>query len=336
MVGSDRPRFLWICRVESTTSRPYHPLVVKFWIRWIPAPLVRFFASPYVAGDSLAKAMTAAAELSSVRRLRTTLDLLAEGITSDALVQQNIATYLQMVDAVAADTRFADDLERPTLSLKLSSYTTDPLEKGGKARGAREAVFTIAEHAKRKGVRLTLDMESASWTDFTITVLRDLHAAGHSHVGCVVQARLNRTEADLDALPKGIRTRIVIGIYKESATIALTDKAPMKDRMLVFARKLLDRGHYVEFATHDETYVRRFLAEVVAVGKFDQNRYEVQMLYGVPRQRLLEELVSKGVRCRLYVPFALGWDMAIAYLRRRLDEYPAMMFLVVKNFLFRG
>ena len=31
---------------------------------------------------------------------------------------------------------------------------------------------------------------------------------------------------------------------------------------------------------------------------------------------------------RLYVPFAIGWDMAIQYLRRRLDEYPAMMFLV--------
>ena len=51
---------------------------------------------------------------------------------------------------------------------------------------------------------------------------------------------------------------------------------------------------------------------------------------------LQSELLERGVRCRLYVPFALGWPMAIAYLRRRLDEYPAMMFLVARNWLFRG
>jgi hypothetical protein len=35
------------------------------------------------------------------------------------------------------------------------------------------------------------------------------------------------------------------------------------------------------------------------------------------------------------VPFALGWDMAIQYLRRRLDEYPAMVWLVTKNLFSR-
>ena len=59
------------------------------------------------------------------------------------------------------------------------------------------------------------------------------------------------------------------------------------------------------------------------------------MLYGVPREGLLGELRRDGVRVRLYVPFALSWSMAIQYLRRRLDEYPAMMFLVTKNLVFR-
>ena len=65
------------------------------------------------------------------------------------------------------------------------------------------------------------------------------------------------------------------------------------------------------------------------------DRFEVQMLYGVPRTKILEDLRTKGVQSRLYVPFAMSWDMAIQYLRRRLDEYPAMMLLVIKNFLFR-
>jgi hypothetical protein len=59
------------------------------------------------------------------------------------------------------------------------------------------------------------------------------------------------------------------------------------------------------------------------------------MLYGVPRERFLAELRQRGVRTRLYVPFALGWDLAVEYLRRRLDEYPAMMWLVSKNLVLR-
>ena len=65
------------------------------------------------------------------------------------------------------------------------------------------------------------------------------------------------------------------------------------------------------------------------------DRFEVQMLYGVPRTKLLGQLVAQGVVSRLYVPFALSWPQAVAYLRRRLDEYPAMMFVVLKNLFAR-
>ena len=54
------------------------------------------------------------------------------------------------------------------------------------------------------------------------------------------------------------------------------------------------------------------------------------------RRRTPDLVVGQGVRVRLYVPFAIGWRMAIAYLRRRLDEYPTMAFLVLKNWFLRG
>jgi hypothetical protein len=66
-----------------------------------------------------------------------------------------------------------------------------------------------------------------------------------------------------------------------------------------------------------------------------KDRFEVQMLYGVPRERFLADLRRQGIKARLYVPFAIGWDMAIQYLRRRLDEYPALVLLVTKNMFFR-
>ncbi len=81
--------------------------------------------------------------------------------------------------------------------------------------------------------------------------------------------------------------------------------------------------------------VRWFLEEVVPRVGVGPDRFEVQMLYGVPRDRFLADLLRQNVKCRLYVPFALGWDLAIEYLRRRLDEYPAMMWLVTKNMCWR-
>jgi proline dehydrogenase len=129
--------------------------------------------------------------------------------------------------------------------------------------------------------------------------------------------------------------RLVIGIYREPPEHALTDKPAMKQRLLAFAERLLRAGHYVEFATHDEACVRKFVDDVVPRCGAGVDRFEVQMLYGVPRERLLGELRQRGVRARLYVPFALSWAMAIQYLRRRLDEYPAMMWLVSKNLIRR-
>lgn len=302
-------------------------------IRVIPAFLVRTFASPYVAGDSLDKAMAVVHKLKRERDLLATLDLLAEDIRTPAQVQQNLDTYLRMVDAVAvADMPAA---ARPTLSLKPSSYTTAAMQHGGDAAGSFAAMLQIVRAAAAKQVAVTIDMESRHWTDFTLDALHKIHAEGHRHVGCVLQTRLHRTEKDIDALPKGQRVRLVIGIYREPADQALVDKPAMKDRMLSFAERLLQRGHYVEFATHDDTYVRRFLEQVVPRTGAGKDRFEVQMLYGVPRDRFLADLRRQGVTARLYVPFALSWDLAIQYLRRRLDEYPAMVWLVTKNLLSR-
>jgi proline dehydrogenase len=307
--------------------------VVNPLIRLIPASLVRLFARPYVAGDALEKAMDVVHKLRRERGLLSTLDLLAEDIRTADQARGNLDTYLEMVDAVAGSG--LADADRASLSLKPSSYTVRPLQDGGDADGSLAAMQQIARRAQERGVALTVDMESRHWTDFTLDAVRQMHAAGLSHVGTVLQTRLHRTERDLDALPRGLRVRLVIGIYREPPEFALVDKAAMKERMLAFAETLLRRGHYVEFATHDDAYVRRFIEQVVPRVGASRDRFEVQMLYGVPRDRFLADLHRSGVRVRLYVPFALGWDMAIEYLRRRLDEYPAMVWLVTKNLFQR-
>ena len=118
--------------------------------------------------------MDVAAEIYEKNGFLTTLDLLAEGIDSQVVVQQNIATYLDMIDRVAEDSRFQTSGVRPTVSLKPSSYTTEPFESGGTATGSRDAILQICEHARSRGVGVSIDMESRLWTDFTLESLQGL------------------------------------------------------------------------------------------------------------------------------------------------------------------
>ena len=151
-------------------------------------------------------------------------------------------------------------------------------------------------------------------------------------VGTVLQTRLNRTEADLEKIPAGMRLRLVIGIYPEPSEVAIQDKREMKERMLRYSARLLERGVHVEFATHDDHFVQRFAQEVAPAAP---DRCEVQMLLGVPRARAYRSVRDGSwetpLPVRIYVPFAIGWDDATAYLRRRMEESPSMIWLVLRN-----
>jgi len=306
----------------------------------MPAALIRLFARPYVAGEGLASGLAVARRLLEGAGIVTTLDLLAEEVHSDALARTNVATYLEMVRGVAADPEFRSPRDRPTLSLKPSSFTCAPLDKGGDARGSREAIEEIAAEARRLGVALSIDMEDRTWTDWTLAVATDLFRRGFD-VGTVLQTRLHRTEGDLARIPEGMRVRMVIGIYLEPESVALTEKPAMKERLIVQSARLLDRGAYVEFASHDDAVVRRFLREVVAPRNLGGERYEVQMLYGVPRAELLVAIAQGQLTpsdrtpppVRLYVPFATVWAQATAYCRRRLRNNPQMAPYVALNLL---
>jgi len=305
-----------------------------------PGPIVRMFARPYVAGDTIEKGLAVAHRLLRDAGIVATLDLLAEDVKDAEQVRANRETYLETVRAVAADGRFHGPRERPTVSAKLSSFTVQPCDRGGDARGAREAMEELAVEARRLGVPLTIDMEDHAWTDLTLEIAIGLHRRGFD-VGTVLQTRLHRTERDLESIPEGMRVRMVIGIYPEPASIALTEKRPMKERLIAQSARLLDRGVYVEFATHDDAIIRRFFAEVVGPRGLGGERYELQMLFGVPRAELLGAVLAGELSppertpplVRLYVPFATAWEQATAYCKRRLRSNPQMLTYVLVNLL---
>ncbi len=295
----------------------------------VPGPLVRFFARPYVAGDSIQAALDVADEIRRDKQLLTTFDLLGEDVDTEKKVAANVEVYEQLIQRVADDSRLRVGEYQPTVSLKPSGFTAKDQDD------VRERLAHLVRFAHERQVGVTIDMEDRDWTDITIDVATALFREGLD-VGTVLQTRLHRTEADLEKIPEGMRVRIVIGIYPEPPDVAITDKNEMKERLLTYAKVLLHQGCFVEFGTHDEAFIERFAREVAPAAP---DRCEVQMLLGVPRDEVIGKLTSGdfGVTLpvRLYVPFAVGWSDATAYLRRRMDESPSMIWLVLRNIAAR-
>lgn len=292
----------------------------KFIINLAPSPLVRLFAGPYVAGDSIEAAIATAQKFWEKRQVCSTIDLLGEELENDEDVLYTVDVYERLINALGRQ-------EYATLSLKPTQL--------GSHRGTEHCgsiIEGIVARAEQHSIKVTLDMEDNSLTDLTLDIFRALKK-DHPTFGTVLQARLYRTDDDIKSL-QGLsaRIRICIGIYNEPREIALQNKPKMKKKLLEQLEVLFQEGHYPEIATHDETVISEALniAERLNVPK---DRYEVQMLMGVPKQDFQDELIRSGILVRLYVPFAEKWSYAAAYCKRRLDANPAMAAYILKNIL---
>jgi proline dehydrogenase len=289
----------------------------KTLVNLIPGPLVRIFAAPYVAGDTLEKALAAADRLHA-KGLTITLDVLGEAETTREKVTKAVDVYYRALAALK---------DRPfcTLSIKPGhfGYYVDP-------DFCKANIEGFAKACQAAGRGLTVDMEDTDITDWTLALYKELKPK-YPLLGTVLQSRLFRTEKDIEGLRGvGAHVRMCIGIYNVPASKAMTNKREMKENLLKLIRRLHEGGHYIAVATHDMEYLRkaRALLEELGVGK---DRCEFQMLLGVPRDHIQKELMDAGYTVRVYLPFAEDWKDSIAYLRRRLMESPMMAFLVLKN-----
>jgi proline dehydrogenase len=286
-----------------------------------PGPVVRVFAAPYVAGKGIESGVGKADEIWKTGRLSSTLDLLGEEVFKRADVEATIATYFGMVDPLR---------DRPYISVSCKPTQLGILESEAYCL---ENLRKVVARAASSGIRVTVDMEDHDFTDVTLRLFKALRDE-FDNVGTVLQSRLYRTKDDILALhAKPCRVRICIGIYNEPTSIAYQDKPAMKDKLFEYVQLLLDKGHFPEIATHDEPLIERCLEYLDKRG-CAKDAYEFQMLLGVPRQRIQQQIVASGRVMRLYVPFAEEWKYAVAYCKRRLAANPMMGAYVMKN-LFR-
>jgi proline dehydrogenase len=278
--------------------------------------LARYFASRFVAGETLDTAVPVVRELNG-RGISASLDLLGESVTSPAEARAAAATVVQIVERIAAERLECN------VSVKLTQMGLD-LDGALCAENLRR----ILDRARDVRCFVRIDMESSAHTQRTLDLFeRELLPAYRDGVGIVIQSYLRRSAADIERLiGAGARVRLCKGAYKEPAPVAFPRKADVDRSYLELMEQLLRRGTYPALATHDAVLIaaaRRF-AEANGIA---MSRFEFQMLHGI-RRDLQEGLKRAGYNVRVYVPFGTHW---YPYLMRRLAERPANIAFILGN-----
>jgi len=290
----------------------------NFIINLAPSPLVKIFARPYVAGDSIEAAVCTAQKFWEERHVHSTIDLLGEELEKDEDVQYTVGVYERLIAALG-------NQEFATISLKPTQLGS---HKG--TENCLKIIKGIVACAANHNIKVSLDMEDHPFTDMTLDIFRSIHKEFPTF-GTVLQSRLFRNDDDIKSI-EGLnaRIRLCIGIYNEPKDIALQRKPEMKAKMLSQLEVLFKDGHYAEIATHDEALILESI-NIAERLHIEKGKYEVQMLMGVPKQAFQDQLIKDGIPVRLYVPFAEKWNYATAYAKRRLAANPAMAAYILKN-----
>jgi proline dehydrogenase len=138
-----------------------------------------------------------------------------------------------------------------------------------------------------------------------------------------VQSYLHRAADDIARLAsRGAFVRLVKGAFAEPAIVAVRTRKQIDSRFrqavaTLMSPSSLAAGTYVAFGTHDDVIIEE-ICNVADQNGWASDRYEFEMLYGV-RPELHAELVSRGLKVRLYVPFGRDW---FPYAMRRVGESP--------------
>lgn len=268
---------------------------------------MRLGAARFVAGET-AEEFLAVARATNARGFAVACGILGESVDHVAEADAAADAYCALLETFARDGIDAN------VAFKLTHVGLDIDPERAYANAAR-----IAEAAKRTGNTMRMDMEQSRYVDRTLAIYRRLRAE-YDGVGCVLQANLRRSAADLRSL-LGLapNLRIVKGAYLEPADTAYPTRAEVDANYLALAETALAGDGYTAIATHDERIIAAVERIVGQRGLPKRGRFEFQMLYGISPASA-RSLLARGYRVRLAVPFGTFW---YPYLMRRLAERPA-------------
>jgi proline dehydrogenase len=282
-------------------------------------PLARRIARRFVAGEELDEAVDAIRALNA-KGITATFDQLGESVTVEQEARAAAQSYITLLE------RIQQTGIRSNASLKLTQMGLD-LD----TEFCYENVRPVIEKARDLGNFVRIDMEGSVHTQRTFDIFYRLHDAYPANVGIVVQSYLYRTWNDVDELiARQARVRLCKGAYNEPPSVAFPQKADVDRNYARLMHKLMAKGNYPGFATHDVrliNHAKQFAKEQ----KIGNERYEFQMLYGI-RPQLQEQLAREGYNMRVFVPYGQEW---YPYFMRRMAERPANVLFILSNLVKR-
>ncbi len=284
----------------------------------LPRFVVGRFARRYVAGETTGQALALAKSLNE-NGFEVTLDILGEHVRSAAEAGEVATTYADLYHQIAASG------VRANISLKPTHLG---LDMGWEV--CRTNLLKVLAAGRKTGNFLRIDMEDSPHTDKTIRLYHDCREQ-YDQVGPVLQAYLHRSAGDLARLMSpDLNFRLCKGIYREPPEAAIQDQAGISANFVALARQAFTGGAYLAIATHDRPLIDRLVALIKELD-VPPERFEFQVLHGVPMGGQLQDLLGRDFMVRIYVPFGEAW---YDYSMRRLKENPNIAGHVLGN-LFR-
>jgi len=284
---------------------------------YFPKALVGHLSRHYISGERLDDAVRVGRELMA-EGCCLTLDVLGEHVQRAEETTAYADLYVRVLERIRAEGLDANVSVKPTqMGLALDADL------------CRRNYQRIVGKAAELGNFVRIDMEDTPWTTATLDLHDEMRAAHPGHVGVVIQAYLRRTLPDIEGrlIPGGTNLRLCKGIYKEPVDLAFHGYQEIRDNYLSSLEALLKAGNYVGIATHDRQLVEGAMGIIQRLG-IGRERYEFQMLLGV-LPGLRREIVAKGHKLRVYVPFGEAW---FAYSTRRLKENPDLVMHFIRDF----
>jgi len=285
----------------------------------LPRWMVWKIAGRYVAGKTIAKALDVVRQLND-KGYSSTVDILGEHTKSIKEAIEITKQYITIYDEISKQELDCNISIKPShLGQDISN---DILQSN---------IDKLILKAKETNNFLRIDMENSTTTDNTISIYKKCYKK-YDKVGTVFQAYLYRSRTDIEELSQNgsFNFRLCKGIYKEPPSIAIQERRDINSNFLNILRFAFENKIYVGIATHDLDLLESVYALIRKLN-VSTDKFEFQVLYGVPMSGWLEKHLKNNFKVRVYVPFGMDW---YAYSIRRLKENPNIVGYILKD-LFR-
>ena len=309
-------------------------------IRLAVRQAMRIMGHQFVMGRTIKEALDRAEEKEN-RAYRYSYDMLGEGALTTPDGERYHRAYIDAIKALGARGPFANVLDAPSISIKLSALHPR-YEVAKRERVVAELqpkLLELARLAKAQGICLTVDAEESERLEISLDIIAAVHAdpslAGWQGFGLAVQAYQKRAPFVIDWLAEKAKAngqrwcvRLVKGAYWDSevkraqegghAGYPVFTRKPNTDvSYLACARRLFDYGElfYPAFATHNAH-------TIAAIHHMARGRpFEFQRLHGMGADLYAEVVGERNFNapCRVYAPVGSHEDL-LPYLVRRLLE----------------